>query len=412
MRNTPGIAGRVFHSLGKNGINITAIAQGSSELNISMVINRKDELKALNSLHLNFFEFKNIPVNLFLAGTGNVGSELLHQIKAQSDFLSKHLKVSLRIAGLANSRKMLFSEKGLNLSDPLRTLGDTGRCYEPAEFLEKMRSLNLPNSVYVDCTASDEIPRNYLSVLKSGISVVTPNKRANSGSFKYYSGLKVQAEKAAVKYLYETNVGAGLPIISTIRNLIISGDEIIKIEGILSGTLSYIFNNLSPLDTFSGIVNYAKSLGYTEPDPREDLSGLDVARKLLILIRETGIRFEMRGIRINRLLPKKLMESQSTDEFMDKLKEVDTYFEKMRKKAEDSGTILKFIARYESGKASIGLEPVSSVHPFYRLEGTTNAVALTTRRYRSSPLIISGPGAGADVTAAGVLGDILKTVNL
>ena len=411
MRKTPGISGRIFQALGKNGINIVAIAQGSSELNISTVISRNDETKALNALHDAFFLSITKTVNVYIVGTGLVGGTLLKQISNQADFLAKEYLLNLKVIALANTGKMLIDSNSINPTDWVETIESKGSKTNLNLFIKEMKRLNLPNSIFVDCTASDEVASRYKEILDSSISVVTPNKRANSSSFDYYQQLKQSALKHNVKFLYETNVGAGLPIISTVTDLVTSGDKILKIEGVMSGTLSYIFTSFNNGKTFSQIVREAQEKGFTEPDPREDLNGMDVARKLLILAREIGLSLELKNIQVENLVPIPARQAKSTKEFFIRLKKHDHEFETKRKNAEAKGNVLRYIASLRNGNAKISLREVNRDHPFYSLSESDNIFALYTKHYKDRPIVVKGPGAGADVTAAGVFADILRISN-
>lgn len=411
MRKTPGISGRIFQALGKNGINIVAIAQGSSELNISTVISRNDETKALNALHDAFFLSITKTVNVYIVGTGLVGGTLLKQITSQADFLAKEYLLNLKVIALANSKNMLIDSNSINPEKWEENLRSKGSKTNLNSFIKEMKKLNLPNSIFVDCTASDEVTLRYKDILDSSISVVTPNKRANSSSFDYYQQLKQSAIKHNVKFLYETNVGAGLPIISTVNDLVTSGDKILKIEGVMSGTLSYIFTSFKKGKTFSETVQEAREKGYTEPDPREDLNGMDVARKLLILARETGLSLELKNIKVENLVPPPVRGAKSTNDFFTKLKKHDDEFEAKRNAAEVKGNALRYIASLRNGKAEISLQEVDNKHPFYSLSESDNIFALYTKHYKDRPIVVKGPGAGADVTAAGVFADILRISN-
>ena len=408
MRKTRGIAGRVFQSLGNNGINISAIAQGSSELNISMVISKSDETKALNALHNSFFLSGTKILNLYLVGTGLIGKTLLSQLQKNEEYLRDKRKISIRLIGLANIEKMIYESKGIELSGWEQKLETSKHQTDIDKYIEAMKAINLPNSVFVDCTADDYLAEKYLDILKLNISIATPNKKANTKSYTYYSQLRNHAFENSVKFLYETNVGAALPILNTIRELVSSGDRITKIEGILSGTLSYIFNSFKPGKTFSEIILQAKEQGFTEPDPREDLNGMDVARKLLILIREAGYQKEMDDITIENLIPEELRGISSQDEFLLRLKDCDDLFEAKRVQAEKHGQALRYIASFESPNAEVLLRAVDENHPFYHLQGNDNIIAIYSLNYKTNPLVIRGPGAGAEVTAAGVLADILR----
>lgn len=411
MRYQPGISGRLFRSLGKNGINAIAIAQGSSELNISVVINKEDEAKALNALHASFFLSDTKELHLYMIGVGLIGSTLIKQIKEQADYLREKQSLEIKIIGLSNSKKMLFNPEGIDLDNWKDSLLASKQKTSFASFIKKMKELNLSNTIFIDNTANKEIDKYYEGILDSSISISTPNKIATSSSYAQYQALKQTAEKRGVQFAYETNVGAGLPVISTLNDLINSGDRIIKIEGVLSGSLSFIFNSFKEGTTFSSIVKEAKKRGYTEPDPREDLSGLDVRRKLIILSRETGLAMEPEHVNIQNILPKACNDAATVEELMVELEKADDYFEAMRKTAADEDKVLRMIAKLEEGKASIALESVDSDHPFYALSGSDNMIVFTTERYRERPLVVTGPGAGAEVTAAGVFAEIIKIGN-
>lgn len=410
MHNTPGMAGKLFRALGKNGINIAAIAQGSSELNISTVIKQVDEIKALNAIHDAFFLSGNKTLHLFMIGAGQIGSTLINQIREQADFLSQNHSLEFKLAGIGNSKKMHFNENGIDLKDWQKSL-ENGEQMDHKLFAKKIIDLNLPNSIFIDCTASEQVPEIYPEILSQSISIVTPNKKANSGSCKNYKDLKTAAREANVKFLYETNVGAGLPVISTLNDLLISGDKIIKIEAVLSGTLSYIFNTFGGAKSFSETVLEAKNKGYTEPDPRDDLNGLDVGRKLLILARESGLEAEMEEIKIENLIPENCRQVSNIEEFFKKLKENDPQFNEIQAKAAKANQKLRYIGTIENGKAQVSLQSVDQNHPFYSLSGSDNIISFTTNRYKDRPLVVKGPGAGAEVTAAGVFADILRIGN-
>jgi bifunctional aspartokinase / homoserine dehydrogenase 1 len=411
MRRTPGIAGRVFHSLGKNGVNIVAIAQGSSELNISAVISSSDEVKALNALHERFFFPDTKSINIFLVGVGLIGSALLKQIESHFKFLEEKHSNEIKIIGIANSKKMLISETGIQLEDCKSLLENIQAGSNIEAFIKAMKQLNLPNSVFVDCTASEQVVAHYEDILRSSISVVTPNKKAQSASFETYLRLKELSAKRDVEFLFETSVGAGLPVINTLNDLLKSGDKIVRIEAVLSGTLSYIFNSYTGDKSFSEIVHEAREAGYTEPDPRDDLNGLDVARKILILARETGVALEIDQIEVENLVPENCRETASIDEFFKLLKEADPVFEEKRCHAASEHKKLCYIASLEEDKARVVLEEVDSTHPFYNLSGSDNIISFTTGRYYQRPLVVKGPGAGAEVTAAGVFADIIRVAN-
>jgi aspartokinase/homoserine dehydrogenase 1 len=411
MRRTPGISGKIFQSLGRNGINIIAIAQGSSELNISAVISKDNVSKALTALHDAFFLSITKTVNVFIVGIGLIGGTLLRQIKHQEDFLQKEYSLAVNVAGIANSKKMLINENGIDTDTWQEQLEASGEATDLSAFIKRMKELNLPYSIFADCTASETLVNYYLEVLKSNISIVTPNKKANSREFSFYTELKDTSHKHNVKFLYETNVGAGLPVIGTIKDLVSTGDKVFKIEGVLSGTLSFIFNTVSADKSFSTIVKEAKKRGYTEPDPREDLNGMDVARKLLVLAREVGMKMELSDITIQNLVPDAAIKAATVDEFFVRLEEFDKEFELRRSKLESDGKVLRYIAKLENGKAEISLQEVGQEHPFYSLSANDNILAFTTRHYQERPIVIKGPGAGADVTAAGVFADIIRIAN-
>ncbi len=408
MRYQPGISGRLFQAMGKNGINISAIAQGSSELNISTVIHKKDEGKAINAIHEAFFLSDTRVVHLFLVGVGLIGGTLIKQLENQASFLKENRSLEIRVVGLSNSRKMYFDENGIDLNDWTSILEEKGDTMSIDNYIQKMHLLNLRNSIFIDNTANKQIPLHYESILNSSISVSTPNKIATSSDFETYKKLKNLAKKRGVGFKYETNVGAGLPVLSTLRDLINSGDQIIKIEGVLSGSLSYIFNKFKPGISFSSIVEEAKELGFTEPDPREDLSGSDVRRKLLILSRESGLAMEAKDIEIKGILPQACIDASTVDLFFDALKNADHHFTQLIEKAESNGKALRFIAALEGTKAEISLQEVDESHPFYTLSGSDNMIVFTTERYKERPLVVRGPGAGAEVTAAGVFAEIIS----
>ncbi|MDD4143989.1 MAG: bifunctional aspartate kinase/homoserine dehydrogenase I [Prolixibacteraceae bacterium] len=411
MKHTTGIAGKLFSTIGRNGINVIAIAQGASELNISWVVKNSELRKTLNVVHESFFLSENVELNVFLMGTGSVGGNLLEQLQKQQKKLldEKHLKIKL--TGIANTKKMLFRRDGIDISEYKNELDSEGRKSSLSGFVREMDEMNIYNSVFVDCTASEEVSLKYRDILSSNISVVTANKVAASSSFKNYSELKLIAKRKGVKFLFETNVGAGLPIINTLNDLVNSGDRILKIEAVLSGTLNFIFNTISPEVAFSKTVKMARELGYSEPDPRIDLSGVDVARKILILAREAGYPLEMDDITIERFVPDEMFAG-SADSFWRELPSLDEDFEERRKKLEAENKKWRFVARFENNKAHIGLQEVGTDHPFYDLQASNNLVIYTTERYNEFPMLIKGYGAGASVTAAGVFADIIKVANI
>ena len=407
MKKHTGVSGKLFSVLGKNGINIIATAQGSSELNISVVIAKKDISKALNVIHDTFFFSQVKTLNLFLVGTGLIGKALLNQLQGQEGYLSKYKALKINLVGVMNSRKMLINSEGISMDSWFEDLDNTGKKSELWQFVAEAKRLNLPNSIFADCTANKEIHNEYLGLFEANISVVTPNKVANSGRYADYALLHQTALKKGVKFLYETNVGAGLPVINTLQGLIASGDKFERIEGVLSGTLSYIFNNFKAGIKFADIVREAKVKGYTEPDPREDLSGMDVARKILILGREIGLRLEPEDVTIEKLLPENCELAPTVDDFFKELEVSNTYFEDMVNQAEAKGEVLRFIATLENNKINIGVKSINKSHPFYMMDGADNVISFTTKRYHDRPLVIKGPGAGAEVTASGVFADIV-----
>ncbi|MFT6147740.1 MAG: aspartokinase/homoserine dehydrogenase 1 [Saprospiraceae bacterium] len=408
MRYRSGMAGRMFQSLGKNGVNIIAIAQGSSELNISAVIKKSDEHKALNALHEGFFESDLMKLHLFVVGVGLIGKTLLKQIQETVDYLKENRGLEIRVVALSNSRKMVFANKGIDLDNWENVLNESNEKADITTFIDKMKSLNLRNSIFIDNTANATIPNHYAEILESSISVSTPNKIAPSSAFANYQNLKNIADAKSVRFAFETNVGAGLPILTTLNDLMASGDEILKIEGVLSGSLSYIFNNFKVGESFYDIVKKAQELGFTEPDPREDLGGKDVARKLLILARESGLVLEADDIEIKNFLPQACFDAATVDDFFEVLNQHNSTFENMVEAADKADKKLRIIASLEGKKASISLQAVGPENPFYGLSGSDNMISFTTPRYKERPLVIRGPGAGAEVTAAGVFAEIIS----
>lgn len=411
MKNVPGVAGRLFEGLGKNGINIVAIAQGSSELNISFVINKQDESKALNAIHDSFFLSDTKRIHVFMVGVGLIGGTLLKQIEEQKETLKTQNGLEITIAGLANTKKMVFAENGIDLTNWKEALESSVDVSDSQAFVNKMIEMNLSNSIFIDNTADGKIPDLYEQVFNASISVATPNKVAASSAYDQYNRLKQLAKRNNVQFLFETNVGAGLPVISTLRNLIQSGDNIIKIEAVLSGSVSFIFNSFDGSKPFSQLVTEAKELGYTEPDPRDDLSGADVARKITILAREAGYKVETSDVVINPILPERCLNAKDVASFFEILKEEDPYFTQLLQKAKADNGLLRFIAKAENGKISCGVEVVGTDSPFYNLGGSDNMIVFTSQRYKQRPLVVRGPGAGAEVTAAGIFAEIISAGN-
>lgn len=408
MKQTPGISGKLFHALGRNGINVRAIAQGSSEYNISVIISREDLAKALNTVHESFFTQLKKTLNVFCLGTGQIGSTLFKQLYAHSDFLKQHNDVLVKIVGISNRSKMVFQPDGISLDSWKETLQNSPESAHLAEFIFKMKTMNLPNCVLVDNTASPEPVKFYEDVLNSNISIVTCNKIGNSASYEQYKRFKDAARIHGVDFFYETNVGAGLPIVRTLRDLMMSGDRVQRIEAILSGTISFIFNNFKGDADFHDVVKLAQDKGFTEPDPRDDLSGTDFMRKMLILARDAGHVIEPEDVEIQNMLPKSCMEAVSVPDFYEQLKSSKAYFDDLKSQAEQSGTVLRYIGKLEDGKVAISLQMVDENHPFYMLSGSDNIISFTTDRYKERPMVVKGPGAGAEVTAAGVFADLIN----
>ena len=410
MKNHQGLSGKMFSTLGKNNVNIRAIAQGASERNISVVINEIDVKKALNSLHECFFEDNIKQLNLFVVGAGNVGQKFLEQVDSQRKFLKENLQINIRVTGLSNSRKMIFDQDGISLKN-WKTIIETGAEANLQQFLDQTKKLNLRNSIFVDISADYNVSKVYAQMLEKSIAVVTCNKIACSSSFENYQNLKSLSRKFNAPFLFETNVGAGLPVIDTLKNLIASGDKIKSINAVLSGSLNFIFNNFSKNYSFHDVVKEAGVQGFTEPDPKIDLSGVDVARKILILIRESGYHMEMDDILNNAFLPTECMETADNESFFESLVTHKSHFENLLKQADEKDCRLKFVATFEDGKASVGLKFIGRDSPFYNLEGKDNIVQFFTDRYADQPLLIKGAGAGAAVTAAGIFSDVIRVGN-
>ncbi len=411
MRQSPGLSGKVFQALGQNGINVQAIAQGSSELNLSIVVNSKDEVKGLKALHDAFFASTLKTINLFCVGVGQVGATLLQQLAEHSSKLKKDSGLDIRLIGLANSKRSIFKSEGINSSTWQQELESEGSASSIEDFVSTMIETNLPNSIFIDNTAHDVVANFYEQILGESISVVTPNKKANSSSYARFLELQQVASKANVNFFYETNVGAGLPVIETLKDLMRSGDEVLSIEAVLSGTLSYIFNTFDGSDSFSKVVEGAKESGFTEPDPRDDLSGMDVARKILILGREMGLPLEESDVSVESLVPSAASNASSVEEFMNLLPQGDQEYEEIRSKAAAEKKKLVYMAKISEGKAVVKLSAVTFDHPFSSLQGSDNIISFTTKRYNACPLVVKGPGAGTQVTAAGVFADIVKAAS-
>lgn len=411
MKHSTGIAGKLFNTLGRNGINVIACAQGASETNISFVINLKNLRKALNVIHDSFFLSETQVLNLFMVGVGNVGQHLLEQIRLQHDNLLKNKALELRVVGISNSRKCVFNREGIDISNYKELLDKSEITSTPQNIKDGVLGMNIFNSVFVDCTANEGVASLYADLLYHNVNVVAANKIAASSCYENYSKLKQIARRKDVKFLFETNVGAGLPIINTINSLINSGDKILRIEAVLSGTLNYIFNVLSKDIPMSRAIKMAKEAGYSEPDPRIDLSGKDVIRKLVILAREAGYAVEQDDVEKHLFIPQEFFEG-SVDDFFTKINQIDSEFESNRAEAEAENQRFRFVARLENGKLDVSLQKVGSSHPFYVLEGSNNVILLTTERYNEYPMVIKGYGAGAEVTAAGVFADIISIANI
>ncbi|TRX35112.1 bifunctional aspartate kinase/homoserine dehydrogenase I [Flavobacterium sp. ZT3R18] len=411
MKNHQGLSGRMFSTLGKNNVNIRAIAQGASERNISVVINERDVKKALNTLHENFFEENTKQLNLFVMGVGNVGVKFIEQIQQQKKFLKENLKINLRVIAVSNSRKMYFDEDGIPLKEWQLHL-ENGEVANKEQFIANIKALNLRNSIFVDITANEEVSKTYEQYLKQNVAVVTCNKIACSSAYDNYKNLKSLSRQFNAPFLFETNVGAGLPIIDTVKNLIASGDKVHKIQAVLSGSLNFIFNNFDENNTFHEVVKEAGIQGFTEPDPKIDLSGIDVARKILILIRESGYKMEIDAIGNESFMPAECLATTTNEAFFESLQKHAAHFEAIYKEALNRDSRLKYVAQFENGKASVGLQFIPKDHPFYNLEGKDNIVLFYTDRYVDQPLLIKGAGAGAAVTASGIFADVIRIGNI
>lgn len=408
MKRTPGISGKLFHALGRNGVNVHAIAQGSSEYNISVIIAKADLSKAVNAVHDAFYTSLNKTLHIFCLGTGNIGKTLFKQLQIQMPFLAQNNDLQVKVMGMSNTRKMLLASDGIALENWEQQLDEQGEPANLETFIAKMKAMNLPNCVFVDNTASPLPVPHYQGIFESSISVVTCNKIGNSSSLAQYESFKNTARKYGVDFYYETNVGAGLPIIRTLKDLMTSGDKVARIEAILSGTISYIFNHFKGDVAFHEVVKEAQDKGYTEPDPRDDLNGRDFMRKMLILARDAGYAFEEQDVNIENMLPEACLQAPTVADFYAQLEANASYFNQLKEEAEKQQKVLRYIGKLENGKAEITLQMVDENHPFYMLSGSDNIISFTTDRYRERPLVVKGPGAGAEVTAAGVFADIIN----
>lgn len=408
MKRTPGMSGKLFHALGRNGVNVRAIAQGSSEYNISVIISKHDLAKSLNAVHDAFFAELKRTLHVYCLGTGNIGKTLFQQIKEQEQLLAEQNDLQVKVVGISNTQKMYFNPEGINLNNWTEVLEKQGEQANLKNFVSRIRQQNLANSVFVDNTASESPIDYYQEVFESSVSIVACNKRANSADYAQYQLFKETAKKHGVDFYYETNVGAGLPIIRTLKDLMMSGDRIVRIEAILSGTISFLFNNFKDDRKFFEIVKEAQDLGYTEPDPRDDLNGMDFMRKMLILARDAGYALEAKDVAIANILPQSCLSAKDVNDFYQELKNNNSYFEELKTKAASEKKVLRYIGKLEQGKVSISLQMVDETHPFYALSGSDNIISFTTERYKLRPMVVKGPGAGAEVTAAGVFADIIN----
>jgi aspartokinase/homoserine dehydrogenase 1 len=406
MKSHPGISGRMFGAMGRNGVNIRAIAQGSSEKNISAVISTTDVRKAINVLHEEFFEKTYKQVNLFITGTGNVGAKFLGQLQQQLSYLAQQLHLQVRVVGLSNSRKMLVNEDGIDLSNWKEKL-DAGLPANLSQYVSEIIGRNLRNAIFVDITANDKVASVYDQLLKKSISVVACNKVAASSAYTSYKNLKDLAREYNCQFLFETNVGAGLPVIATLNDLVSSGDRVHRMQAVLSGTLNFVFNNYDGSRKFADVVKQAQEEGYTEPDPRLDLGGVDVMRKIMILAREAGQVLEMDDIANNSFMPPSCMQG-SVEDFYREMANEEAHFKALLDKANAAGCKLKFVASYDNGKAAVGLQHIDPSHDLYHLYGKDNVVLFYTDRYKDQPMVVKGAGAGADVTASGVFADVIR----
>jgi aspartokinase/homoserine dehydrogenase 1 len=409
MKSHPGVSGKMFGALGRNGVNVRAIAQGSSERNITAVIAAGDVKKAINVLHEEFFEASYRQLNLFITGAGNVGRRLIDQLQKQQDWLQQQLRIQVRVVGLANSRKMIFDNEGIDLAH-WRARLELGSPMDIDEWVTGITARNLRNSVFADVTANQDVATCYAALLQKSISVVACNKIACSSPYKNYRQLKDLAREYNARFLFETNVGAGLPVIGTLNDLLRSGDTVRRIEAVLSGTLNFVFNHYNGERPFSDVVRQAQDEGYTEPDPRLDLSGTDVMRKIMILAREAGTRMEMDDIANHSFLPASCMQG-SVEDFYAAMTSEEDHFKQLYQAAAAKGKKLKFVAQYDNGVASVGLQHIGPEQDLYHLYGKDNVVLFYTDRYSEQPLVVKGAGAGAEVTASGVFADILRIIN-